>query len=218
MSKKDIVIIGASGFAREVLWLLEENNKVTNEWNILGFVDESYDSNLNLIHGYSIVGDDEWLLNHEKTIYAVCGIGKPALRKKITQKFESKVNINFPNIISQDAVLSDSVVMGRGCIVCSSSILTVDIELGDFVTINLDCTVGHDARLNDFVTLYPSVNVSGNVSIESETEVGTGTNVIQGLTIGKKTIIGAGSVVVKHIPSYCTAVGNPAKVIKEREK
>lgn len=217
MDKKDIVIIGAGGFAKEVLWLLERNNKTTREWNILGFIDRSHNLNLNSIHGYNIIGDDEWLANYESQIYVACGIGNSALRKQIVQKFKNKDNIIFPNIISQDAIVSDSVSMGKGCIVCSSSILTVDVQLGDFVTINLDCTVGHDVILSDFVTVYPSVNVSGNVIINSETEIGTGTNIIQGLTIGERTIIGAGAVVMRDIPGYCTAAGNPARVIKIRE-
>jgi virginiamycin A acetyltransferase len=36
------------------------------------------------------------------------------------------------------------------------------------------------------------------------------------VTIGDGAVIGAGSVVTKDIPSYCIAVGNPAKVIKKR--
>lgn len=35
--------------------------------------------------------------------------------------------------------------------------------------------------------------------------------------IGEKSIIGAGSIVVKDIPPYSVAVGNPAKVIKTRK-
>ena len=38
---KDIVIIGAGGFGREVAWLIEDINKVNNEWNIVGFVDDN---------------------------------------------------------------------------------------------------------------------------------------------------------------------------------
>ena len=215
MDKKDIVILGASGFAKEILWLLEENNKIVDEWNILGFIDRSYPSKKELIHGYEVVGDDEWLVNYEDEIHVVCGVGSASLRKKIVQTFQDKENIIFPNLISRSAVLSDSVKMGRGCIVCTNSVLTVDICLGNFVTVNYDCTIGHDAVLEDFITLYPSVNVSGNVHIQSETEIGVGTQIIQGLTVGENTIIGAGAVVVRDIPSNCTAVGNPAKVIKQ---
>ena len=32
---KDIVIIGAGGFGREVAWLIEDINKVNLEWNII---------------------------------------------------------------------------------------------------------------------------------------------------------------------------------------
>lgn len=215
MKQKDIVILGSSGFAKEVLWLLEENNRITNEWNIVGFIDNSFPQNVNSIVGYKVVGDDEWLLNYKEQIYVVCGIGNSSLRAKIVQKFKDKENIVFPSIISNGAVLSDSVKMGIGCIICTNSILTVDISLGNFVTINLGCTVGHDVVLENFTTLYPSVNVSGNVRIQSKTEIGTGTQIIQGLNIGENSIVGAGAVVIRDIPSNSTAVGNPARVIKQ---
>ncbi|UJH91318.1 hypothetical protein LZ575_00495 [Antarcticibacterium sp. 1MA-6-2] len=36
-----------------------------------------------------------------------------------------------------------------------------------------------------------------------------------GVTIGEGAIIGAGSLVIKDIPAWTIAVGNPAKVVKE---
>ena len=39
--------------------------------------------------------------------------------------------------------------------------------------------------------------------------------ILPGVTIGDGCTIGAGSVVVKDIPSYSVAVGNPAKVIRK---
>lgn len=45
--------------------------------------------------------------------------------------------------------------------------------------------------------------------------LGMGSIVMPGVTIGEGAIIGAGSVVVKDIPPYTIAVGNPCKVIKE---
>lgn len=36
---KNIVILGAGGFAREVAWLIEEINNKNAEWNLLGFIE-----------------------------------------------------------------------------------------------------------------------------------------------------------------------------------
>ena len=38
---KDLVIVGAGGFGREVAWLVEEINEVSKEWNLVGFIDEN---------------------------------------------------------------------------------------------------------------------------------------------------------------------------------
>ena len=46
---------------------------------------------------------------------------------------------------------------------------------------------------------------------------GTGVKIINQTSIGEYTTIGAGAVITKPIPSYCTAVGVPAKPIKYHE-
>jgi len=217
MTKKDIIIIGASGFAKEVLWLIREINKITNEWNILGFIDSEISQNKDTIHGYKVIGDDNWLLSYKEPIYVTCGIGSPKHRARIMRKFESKSNIEFPNLIFPGTLVADGAAMGKGCIICANNVISVDSRLGDFVTINIGCVVGHDAVLKDYVTLNPNVNISGNVFVETETDLGTGSKVIQGINVGKHTIVGAGAVVIRDIPDYCTAVGNPAKVIKINE-
>jgi acetyltransferase-like isoleucine patch superfamily enzyme len=48
--------------------------------------------------------------------------------------------------------------------------------------------------------------------------VGMGSIIMPGVTIGEGAIIGAGSVVVKDIPAWTIAVGNPCKVIKVIEE
>ncbi|MEM7760366.1 MAG: hypothetical protein AAF298_19885 [Cyanobacteria bacterium P01_A01_bin.40] len=45
----------------------------------------------------------------------------------------------------------------------------------------------------------------------------SGAVVISSIRIGKWCTIGAGTVVIRDIPDYATAVGNPARVIKMRE-
>lgn len=210
---KDIVIIGAGGFGREVQWLIERINQKNKIWNLIGFIDDGLDCGTN-INGIPVIGNVDCLINYNKHISAACTIGSSKTRKKVIEQLKVNKNIYFPNLIDPSVIMSNSIKFGSGVIICAGTILTVNIELGDFIIINLDCTIGHDVRLNSYVTLYPSVNVSGNVSIGEITEIGTGTQIIQGKNILNETIVGAGAIVTKDIPAMCTAIGSPAKPIK----
>ena len=215
MQKKDIVIIGSGGLAREVRWLLEECNKNQDRWNILGWI--SKEDPGTIIAGLPVLGDDNWLVNHKDPIDVAVSVGNGSLRKKIVTYLKQNPVITFPTIISPSAELSDSVIMGEGSIVTAKSILTVDIEIGNFFFCNLACTVGHDCRFEDYVTLNPGANISGNVNLGECVTIGTGASIIQGLTIGCNTTIGAGAAVVRDIPSDCTAVGVPAKILEKKK-
>lgn len=211
---KDIVIIGAGGFGREVAWLIEDINKVKPEWNIKGFVDEDTNLRGKVINGYEVLGDVEWLSNQD--IFAICAVGDSVAKKHIVYKLEG-TRIKYPVLIHPSAILSDSVKVEEGSIICAGNILTVNIRIGKHVILNLDCTVGHDVELKNYTTVLPSVNISGNVVIEEAVSLGTGSAIIQGIRINENTIVGAGSVVVRDLPANCTAVGVPAKPIKLTE-
>ena len=209
---KDLYIIGAGGFGREVAWLVERINNVTPTWNIKGFIDDN-----EKLHGtkegkYIVLGGCDYLQEVESA-YAVCAVGSAKVRKIIIEKLK-KSSVKFATVIDPSVLISDSVEIGEGTIICAGTIITVDIKIGNHVIINLDCTLGHDDVIEDYVTIYPSVNVSGNVTIGECTELGTGMQVIQGKEITAETVIGAGSVVVKDIEEKGTWVGSPAKKIK----
>lgn len=207
---KDIYIIGASGFGREVAWLLEE----LSEWNIKGFIDDNETIQGEKINGITVIGTVDFLLGRKEETNVVIAIGNPSVRSMIYEKLKFNNNILFPNIIAKNVRIDKTIKMGIGNIICSHSILTVNIELGNFNHVNLDCTVGHDVIMNDFITVYPSVNISGNVEIGNYCEIGTGTQIIQGKSIADNVIIGAGAGVVKNIKESGTYVGCPVRRMK----
>lgn len=208
---KDIVVIGAGGFGREVMWLIEDINKV-RQYNILGFIDDNPEIIGKIINNYPVLGNTDWLL--DKELYVVNAIGDPIIKKKVCLKLQNSRNI-YPILKHPSAIVSKLVNIGEGSIICAGNIITVNIEIGKHVIVNLDCTIGHDAIIKDYSTILPSVNVSGAVTIGECVSVGTGSAIIQGVKIGANSIIGAGSVVVKDIPESCVAVGIPAKPIKQ---
>lgn len=211
---KELVIIGAGGFGREVAWLIDEINEISTEWNLIGFIDEDKEKYGKDLNGYRILGGFEYF-EWKKDIYYVCAIGNSKIKKDIIENKCSKYNIKPATLIHPSVIMSKKHnEIGEGCIICAGSIITVNTKIGEHVIINLDCTVGHDVVINNYATIYPSVNISGNCNIGECAELGTGTQIIQGKIIGSNSIIGAGSVVVKDIESNKTAVGIPAKVIK----
>lgn len=211
---KDLYIIGAGGFGREVAWLVERINQIEATWDIKGFIDDNVSMQGHTEDGYPVVGGTDYLLEQTNEIWVVCAVGSAKVRKNIIEKLQINPNIRFATVIDPSVILSDRIKIGEGTIICAGTILTVDITIGNHVIINLDCTLGHDDVIADFVTIYPSVNVSGNVVVETCAELGTGMQIIQGKKIGKESILGAGAVVVRDIPYRCVAVGSPAKMIK----
>ena len=211
---KDLYIFGAGGFGREVVWLIERINAIIPTWNIKGFLDDAEERQNIVINGYKVLGGNDYFKQIKEECWVICTIGASKVRKQVIEKLNSYSNVRFATLVDPSVLLSDTVKLGEGTILCAGTIATVNIKIGNHVIVNLDCTIGHDAVLEDYVTVYPSVNISGNTLMKECVELGTGTQIIQGKVIEKETIVGAGAVVVKELPARCTAVGAPAKPIK----
>ena len=207
-----IAIVSSGGFAREVLTLIDAINKTEHRFEFLGFIDEDKSQT---IHGYPIIGSDEEINKTQEPISIVIAVGEPRLKEKISYKYDNPL-ISFPTLIHPTAIIADpsNVIIGQGCIICAGVIITTDIIIKDFVTLNLQCTVGHDTVVEEYSAFMPTVNISGEVNVGKGVYVGTGAKIINQVDIGEHTIVGAGAVVAKSLPANCTAVGVPAKPIK----
>ena len=207
-----VAIVSSGGFAREVLTLINAINEKEQKFEVVGFIDNDKSK---LVHGYPIIGSDDEVNKTTEPLSVVIAVGEPGLKEKIRNKYTNPL-ITFPSLIHPTTIISDSdnIEIGIGCIICAGCILTTDIKIKDFVTLNLQCTVGHDTIINDYSAFMPSVNISGEVCIRKGVYVGTGAKIINQVEIGENTIVGAGAVVSKSLPANCTAVGVPAKTIK----
>ena len=211
---KKIVIVGAGGFGREVEWLIKRINQVNPTYEMIGFVDDGKAIGEEIGHSKVIYTTDELSKVNEELCVTIA-IGNAKVRKMIANKLSANPNLEFPNLIDPSVIYDEEeTTLGKGNIICAGTIMTVNIAIGNFNIINLDCTIGHDDILNNYITIYPSVNVSGNVIVNDCTEIGTGTQIIQGLSVNGNTIIGASAAVVKSIEESGTYVGVPVKKIK----
>jgi len=75
-------------------------------------------------------------------------------------------------------------------------------------------TSDHKLKKDGFEKGY----VSKDVEIGDYAWIGARAIILKGVKIGNYAVVGAGAVVTKDIPEYAIAAGNPAKVIKYRDK
>lgn len=214
--QRRIVIFGAGGFGREVLQIIRDINQIKPTWLFEGFlVEKGYESR-GMIQDCPVLEDMHWLVERPD-VQVVIAIGSSAARQRIALSIRAICGNPFATLIHPRAWVGDHVVFGVGSVVCAGSLITTDVVVGEHVHVNIGSTIGHDAILKDYVTLNPGVNISGNVTVEEGAEIGTGSIVIPKSTVGEWSVIGAGATVTKPIPANATAVGSPAKVIKERQ-
>jgi len=214
MKKEKIAVYGASGFGRELVWLIQD----CKIYEVVCFIDDNIEKQGSILNGVRIFSLEQAYKKY-RNAKIVGGVGIPKIREKLINK-AAKLGFNFETIIHPKIYRSKWIKIGLGTVICAGNILTTNITLGKHVQINLDCTVGHDVIMGDFTTLAPGVHVSGWVHFGKRVYVGTGAVIINGtenkpITIGDDSIIGAGAVVTKSIPSGVTAVGVPARVIKK---
>lgn len=209
-----MLIIGAKGFAKEVLEVMFQNNKTED---IVFFDDVNEDVFGKLYDRFLILKTTEQVEEYFNQISRnfTIGIGNPVLRKKLYDKF---VNLGgkFTSIISPNASIGNfGNIISEGCNIMTGVIITNDVKIGKGVLINLNCTIGHDVIIEDFVELSPGVHISGNCKIGSYTNIGTNATILPKITVGSNVIVAAGSVVTKDIPDNCMVAGIPAIIKKE---
>lgn len=92
------------------------------------------------------------------------------------------------------------------------------LEIGDHVLMAQNITLTPYSHIfeDPQTEIIKQGGHSKKVTIGRDSYIGMGVDIMYSGNIGEGSVVGAGSVVVKPIPPYSVAVGNPAKVIKKR--
>ncbi|MFZ7130964.1 MAG: NeuD/PglB/VioB family sugar acetyltransferase [Eubacteriales bacterium] len=210
---KNIIIVGAGGFGREVLNVLQHWNNLNlekdkkPEWNIIGFKDDRLKGQK--IHDHNVWGiEDE--INVTPLGYVVA-ISDCRAKKSVVHRLG---NVDYYTVLHPWVVIYNRVQIGKGTIICPPSVISTDIKIGCHVAINSLSSIGHDSIIGDYCTINAAM-VNGDDQIGNEVYLGSGSVLRNKISIGDNSVIGAGSVVVKDIPPNVVAVGVPAKILRK---
>ena len=210
-----LVIFGAGGLGREVLLLLRQLNEARPTWDVRGFYDDRAPAT-STVAGLPYLGTSADLNASPEPLAVAVAVGSPAGRAAVVARLASP-RLSFPVIVHPGVALRpyQNIALGPGCIIQQDVKLMTDLTLGRFVFVNVGSIVGHDAALEDFCSLMAHVDVGGGAHFETGSYFGTKATVIQGVRVGAHSTLGAGAVAVRDVPAHCTAVGVPARVIKQ---
>ncbi len=205
---KQLLIIGARGFGREVYDLAMDCIEAGADFEVKGFLDEKTDA-LDGYEGYPPIVSSVEDYDIQPNDVFICGLGAPEWRKVYTEKVLVKGG-KFISLISPQAIVRRNAHIGEGCIVTHRSNISVDTHIGKHAAI-LSSGIGHDATVGDYSVLSGGVALNGYVEVGKEAYIGSHAIIAPHKRIGDNAYVGIGSVVINNVKSGHRVFGNPAK-------
>lgn len=198
---KNLIILGAGGEALEIVQVTKLLNKINQEWNIIGFLDD----NKNLIGkeflGIKVIGSIEDSKNYSKS-YFISSIGhpdRPMLRKEVRVKVPFNDN-KFATIIHPSAVICDTANLGYGCFIQANCVISTNSLIGNNVLIAYGSIIGHESEIGQDSVVGVGVTITSNVIMGKSIYVGPGAIFTNDINIGNNVLIGIAAVVTESVP------------------
>lgn len=220
---KDLAIYCAGGFGREVYCLIFKG-KMQHNWHFVGFFDDGQWIQYKKEHNEScykqlqygpLLGGMKELNSWSTPLDVVIANGSPKWLKIISNKIINS-KIHFPNIFDSDTIFFDksTLKIGKGNIIGYNSLISCNVEIGDFNVFNGRISIGHETKIGNYNAFMPSVKISGAVTIGNSCLFGGNSFVIQGLKVKDNVTLSPCSALLTKTKEGKTYIGNPAELVE----
>lgn len=198
---KDLIIVCAGGFGREVYYLA----KSLGIYNIKGFIDD----NIHALDGVNIampiIGTIKDWVPSDNEVFAL-GVSNPKTKETIVSIMKTK-GAKFETLIAPHSRIIETTTIGEGCIISGS--IGDCVKIGNFVNI-MGSMIGQDSVIEDYTTTTGYTNIA-SAHLGKRVFVGSHAVVLHGLKVGDDAYICAGSIVFSKVKAGTKVFGNPAK-------
>lgn len=212
---RDLMVIGAGGFARESIEAVRAVNAVTPTWRLTGILDDDPARFGDRVSGVPVIGGTDRALDTPDAAVLIC-TGRPgdyASRRRIADRLDLPPD-RYATVVHPAASVAGSSVIGAGSVLLAQVTLTADVVIGRHVAVMPQTVLTHDVRVEDWATLAAGVLLGGGVRIAPGAYLGSGVRVRQDLRIGAWSLVGLGSVVTRDVPDHRVWFGTPARDVR----
>jgi sugar O-acyltransferase (sialic acid O-acetyltransferase NeuD family) len=200
-----LVVIGAGGHAKVVVATLQAAGLEISE-----IVDDNPELWGKRLFGIPVTGPVSSLVHgasNAKECRGIIAVGDNEVRRRLARTR----NLDWITVVHPSATVHDSVVLGRGSIVCAGAVIQPDAVIGAHVIVNTSASIDHDARIGDFSHIAPAACLAGGAAIGDRVLISMGARILPGIAVGQDAVVGAGAVVVRDVRPGSLAIGVPAR-------
>lgn len=209
---KELLIIGARGFGREVYDLAIQCDGYNNEYIIKGFLDNDKNALENFQNYPDIVSSVEEYEIKKNDVF-ICALGSVIWKKKYAKIIINKGG-KFISLIHPTVILNTNTKIGQGVIISYNVVISNDCTISDFVSIQGFTVLGHDTQIGKWSHISTFSFFGGYACVEKEVTIYTRASIMPHIKINQKATVGASSLVIKNVKSETSVFGVPALVLK----
>lgn len=205
---KDIVIVGAGGFGREIFGYVKDCISSGANWKIKGFIDDNSCALLKYNYNVGIISSIEAYRPSENDAL-ICAIGSPKIKKEKVEELLDR-GAKFAALVHPSAYIGSNVAIGEGAVICPKVSLTCDVSIGKFAMLNVSTGCGHDSKIGDFASISGFCDITGFCEVGEGAFLGSHVSMAPDTKVGNWANVGIGSSVIVNIRDNERAFGNPA--------
>jgi sugar O-acyltransferase (sialic acid O-acetyltransferase NeuD family) len=206
---KDLVIVGAGGFARETA-----SAALAGGRRVLGFVDDNPDLHGSVRSGLPILGPVDHVVGLDADV-VVC-VGNPrnyTVRQRIVERLGLPAG-RYATVLHPSVSIGTGSSVGEGTVLLAGTVLTADVTVGAHVAVMPQVVLTHDDLVGSYATVASGVRLGGGAILGTGAYVGSGALIREGVTVGEWSLVGMGSVVLRDVPPGQVWAGSPARFLR----
>lgn len=209
-----VIVIGAGGHGKELVWNLRQMNAVKPEFEIVGYCDDAKPVG-EIVLGARVLGTVEQVVGKfGADLGYICGVAKNKMRPALVARAE-KAGWSPVSVIHPSAVIAEDVEIGAGSYIAAQCYVGPGARLARHTIVNVIASVGHDVVLEEHTQICPGVKLSGGVIVREGAFLGSNTVVGPGVEVGAWSTVSATAFLGENLParSFVT-VAAPSIAVK----